>query len=132
MIGSMAAQLPPTAWQRATGEVSAQSARAYHYATIRVRECRVWGLGSECWLVLRRNTDGGDLVAALSNAPGTTVPDLLGQVSAMHGSRRLDLLGQHSLVGLAEYETRSWRGWHHHMTLCLLASAFLVQIQHTQ
>jgi SRSO17 transposase len=29
-------------------------------------------------------------------------------------------------VGLAHYEVRSWTGWHHHMTLCLLALLFLV------
>lgn len=29
-------------------------------------------------------------------------------------------------VGLDQYELRSWRGWHHHMTLCLLALYFLV------
>lgn len=28
-------------------------------------------------------------------------------------------------VGLAEYEVRSWVGWHHHMTLSLLAMLFL-------
>ena len=27
-------------------------------------------------------------------------------------------------VGLDEYETRSWPGWHHHVALCLLAGAF--------
>jgi SRSO17 transposase len=29
-------------------------------------------------------------------------------------------------VGLADYEVRSWTGWHHHMTLCLLALLFVV------
>jgi SRSO17 transposase len=29
-------------------------------------------------------------------------------------------------VGLDHYEVRSWGGWHHHMTLCLLALYFLV------
>lgn len=29
-------------------------------------------------------------------------------------------------VGLHHYEVRSWTGWHHHMTLCLLALLFLV------
>lgn len=30
-------------------------------------------------------------------------------------------------VGLAQYEVRSWTGWHHHMTLALLAAWFLVR-----
>jgi SRSO17 transposase len=29
-------------------------------------------------------------------------------------------------VGLGQYEVRSWVGWHHHITLCLLALWFLV------
>lgn len=32
-------------------------------------------------------------------------------------------------VGLADYETRSWDGWHHHVTLSLLALWFLVREQ---
>jgi hypothetical protein len=34
-----------------------------------------------------------------------------------------------SLVALDEYEVRSWAGWHHHLTMCLLASAFLLTLQ---
>jgi SRSO17 transposase len=30
-----------------------------------------------------------------------------------------------SEVGLAHYEVRGWRGWHHHMTMSLLALWFL-------
>ena len=29
-------------------------------------------------------------------------------------------------VGLDDYEVRGWRGWHHHMTLAMLALWFLV------
>lgn len=29
-------------------------------------------------------------------------------------------------AGLGHYETRSWAGWHHHMTLTMLAHHFLV------
>lgn len=32
-------------------------------------------------------------------------------------------------VGLADYETRSWDGWHHHVTLSLLSLWFLVKEQ---
>ena len=32
-------------------------------------------------------------------------------------------------LGMGHYEVRSWTGWHHHMTLCLLAHFFLVQQQ---
>jgi SRSO17 transposase len=30
-----------------------------------------------------------------------------------------------SYLGMAQYETRSWVGWHHHMTLVGLAHLFV-------
>lgn len=32
-------------------------------------------------------------------------------------------------VGLGHYEVRSWTGWRHHMTLCVLALLFVVTEQ---
>ncbi len=32
-------------------------------------------------------------------------------------------------IGLDEYEVRGWCGWHHHVTLSLLAGAFLLSVQ---
>ena len=32
-------------------------------------------------------------------------------------------------VGLDEYETRTWAGWHHHVAICLVAGAFLLSLQ---
>lgn len=42
-----------------------------------------------------------------------------------HGIEELLQAGKGE-VGLAHYEVRSWRGWHHHMTLSLLALWFLI------
>ena len=35
------------------------------------------------------------------------------------------------LAGLDEYQVIGWRGWHHHMTLVLLAMLFLLQLKRT-
>lgn len=62
----------------------------------------------------------------LSNAPAE-VP-LQGPVVAharRHGVEELLQAGKGE-VGLGHYEVRSWVGWHHHMTLSLLALWFLV------
>jgi SRSO17 transposase len=32
-------------------------------------------------------------------------------------------------VGLDEYEVRKWDGWHRHVTLCLLAHAYLAVVR---
>ncbi|SRR5713101_2020255 len=50
------------------------------------------------------------------------------QIAAVHGARHRveELLGAGKQeVGLGHYEVRSWVGWHHHMTLSLLALWFL-------
>ena len=31
-------------------------------------------------------------------------------------------------MGLDEYETRTWAGWHHHVAICLLGGAFLLSL----
>jgi SRSO17 transposase len=52
----------------------------------------------------------------------------LAQVAAVHGRRHgaEELFGTgKGEVGLGHYEVRSWVGWHHHMTLSLLALWFL-------
>jgi SRSO17 transposase len=63
----------------------------------------------------------------LSNAPTTTKLWQLVQV----GSRRHDieqvLQEAKGEVGLGHYEARSWVGWHHHMTLSMLALWFLAK-----
>jgi SRSO17 transposase len=50
------------------------------------------------------------------------------EVARAHGARHRveELLGEgKGEVGLGHYEVRSWVGWHHHMTLSLLALWFL-------
>jgi SRSO17 transposase len=61
---------------------------------------------------------------ALSNAREAKRWELAGVHGARH--RVEELLGAgKGEVGLAHYEVRSWVGWHHHMTLSLLALWFL-------
>src|ERR1700676_3551127 len=51
-----------------------------------------------------------------------------GQIVRVHGARHgVEELLQEAKgeVGLGHYEVRSWTGWHHHMTLSLLALWFL-------
>jgi SRSO17 transposase len=32
------------------------------------------------------------------------------------------------LLGMGDYEVRGWVGWHHHMTLVILAHFFMVRL----
>jgi len=57
---------------------------------------------------------------------GTSLEKLVTVHARRHGIEELLERGKGE-VGLGHYEVRSWVGWHHHMTLSLLAVWFLVQ-----
>jgi SRSO17 transposase len=63
---------------------------------------------------------------ASNAAPATTLAEFARAAKAEHrieeGLRRAK-----SEAGLADYEVRHWRGWHHHQTLSLIATWFLVR-----
>ena len=59
---------------------------------------------------------------------GTPEIELAQFVRAAKAEHRIEECIQRSKseVGLADYEVRTWRGWHHHQTLSLIATWFLV------
>lgn len=75
-----------------------------------------------------RYTDGGTLKHdyLLTNAaPDTPLAELARVAKAEHRIEEC-LWRSKSEVGLGEYQVRNWRGWHHHVTLSLIAPWFLV------
>lgn len=85
------------------------------------------GPGTRERLVVLRTVDREPQVwYTLSNAK-SEVP--VGAIAVAHGRRHgieEMLQAGKGEVGLGQYEVRSWVGWHHHMTLSLLALWFLV------
>jgi SRSO17 transposase len=84
----------------------------------------------ELLVVLRyRDRDHQQVVKVdfyLSNAaPGTPLWQLARVAKAEHRIEEC-LQRSKSEAGLADYEVRNWTGWHHHQTLSLLATWFLV------
>ena len=63
----------------------------------------------------------------LSNAPLETPTETLARVVKAEHRVEDCLKRSKSEAGLADYEVRTWAGWHHHQTLSLIASWFLVQ-----
>jgi hypothetical protein len=62
----------------------------------------------------------------LSNASSeTTLAEFASAAKAEHRIEEC-LRRAKSEAGLADYEVRNWRGWHHHQTLSLIATWFLV------
>jgi SRSO17 transposase len=77
----------------------------------------------ETLLVTRDATD--KFFYHLSNASGVTTRRLARVVASRHYAEE-GLETAKSDAGLAEYEVRSWVGWHHHMTLTMVSMLFLV------
>ena len=63
----------------------------------------------------------------LSNAAAETALVEFGRVTKAEHRIEDCLKRAKSEAGLAEYQVRTWEGWHHHQTLSLLATWFLTQ-----
>lgn len=128
-VQAVAAALPADQWTPLTVADGAQGPRTYQFAARRVWESREEVPGRPCWLLLRRHLDGSELKYAFSNAPADTPLPTLARVGAIRWTVETEFQTTKGQVGLDEYEVRSWPGWHHHVTLCLLANAFLLALQ---
>ena len=70
-----------------------------------------------------------DLAFYLTLAPpGTTLADLV-RVAGMRWTIEECFEAAKGEVGLDQYEVRSWTGWHRHITLAMLALAFLTVVR---
>ena len=128
-VPAVAASLPPAAWQALTVAEGAQGPRIHEFAALRVWESRDGLPGRACWLVLRRDLAGSEAKYFLSNAPLDTPLLRMAQVGAMRWPIETEFQTEKGETGLDEYEVRSWLGWHHHITMALLAGAFLLSLQ---
>lgn len=99
------------------------------FVALRVVSVRDGLPGPEVWLVLRRHPTTGELKAYLSNAPADTPLSTLVRLSGLRWPIERCFEEGKQLLGMGDYEVRTWRGWHHHMTLCILAHHFLVRMQ---
>lgn len=83
----------------------------------------------ETLIVIRERQSDGSMKHDyyLSNAPpDTPLAEFARVAKAAHRIEEC-LQRAKSEAGLADYEVRTWRGWHHHQTLSLLATWFLTQ-----
>ena len=124
---AITAALPATAWQRRKFREGSKGEQGAQFARVRFVVERDDLPGPELWLVIERGCDQQSYTKYyLSNA----APDcpLLAMVQPAHSRWTVEdcFLRGKDEVGLDEYEVRGWRGWHHHMTLAMLALWFLV------
>jgi SRSO17 transposase len=127
-VRAWCAALPAKAWRKLTVRAGAKGPLEVEVVAQRVESKiarRV--VGFEEMLVVVRYTDSGVLKHDyhLSNAAsGTPLVEFARVAKASH---RIEagLKRSKSEAGLGEYQVRNWRGWHHHLTLSLIATWFL-------
>ena len=80
-------------------------------------------------MIITRSADGNGKVKYdyyLSNAPADTPLEELARVVKAEHRIEDSLKRAKSEAGLSDYEVRTWAGWHHHQTLSLIATWFLI------
>jgi SRSO17 transposase len=121
-----AARQPESRWTRLTVRDGERGPLPVDAMTVRVRTKEERRVGPEERLVVMRTVEAKPQTHdALSNA-GPEVP-LAELVRVRFTRHRIEEVfgAAQGEVGLGQYEVRSWVGWHHHMTLSLLALWFL-------
>src|SRR5438105_14946889 len=118
-------------WQRLSAGAGSKGPRLYDWVRLPL-SCAV-PAGWEHWLVIRRSIPVGaeppELAYVLVFArQGTTLQAMVQVIGARWTVEQCFEVGKGE-VGLDEYEVRSWQGWYRHITLCMLAQAFLVALR---
>ena len=126
-VAAIAAALPAGAWKRLRFREGTKGTQVAHFAAVRLVVERDDLPGPELWLVIERSGDQAPYIKYdLSDAR----PDCPSLERAQAGHNRWPVedcfLRGKQEVGLDDDEVRGWRGFHHHMTLVLLALWFLV------
>jgi SRSO17 transposase len=79
---------------------------------------------------MRRSIDDPtELAYYLSYGPAQTTMSELIRIAGRRWAVEDSFEAAKGEVGLDEYEVRKWDGWHRHITLCLLAHAYLVVLR---
>src|SRR4051794_7667173 len=123
-----AAGVPPEGWQRLSAGEGSKGPRLYDWAYTSYRGGAPPGWTSG--LLVRRKLDESDeLTFRLTLAPeGTALADLV-RVAGTRWTIEACFEAAKGEVGLDEYEVRSWTGWHRHVTLAMLAHAYLAVVR---
>lgn len=121
--------LPKDAWARREVRDGEKGPVAVEIVARRVVAKIDRKVGSEETLVVIRSVDEEGTVKYdyhLSNAPAdTALAEFARVANAEHRVEECIKRGK-SEAGLAAYQVRTWIGWHHHVTLSLIATWFLV------
>jgi SRSO17 transposase len=126
---SLAARGLPEQWQRRVIKAGSKGPMVADFGAMRVVAVRDGLPGPEGWGVLRRHMETGERKLYVCTAPATPSLETLARLSGRRWPIETCFEESKQYLGMGDYEGRSWRGGHHHMTLCILAHFFLVRQQ---
>lgn len=131
----IANDLDPAAWHRLSAGQGTKGARLHDWAYFELADLAAdeYAEGaSGAWtkgLLIRRHVTDGDLAFFTTWCPaGTTIETLVG-VEGHRWAIEDSFETAKNELGLDHNETRSWHGWHRHVSLVMLAFAMLAAIR---
>ncbi len=130
-VKALALALPPDAYLTVAWREGSNETLSSRFAAVRIRTAHrdYWRSTQrpEEWLLIEwPEGDGEPLKYFLSTLPVNTAIERLVHVTKMRWRIERDYRELKQEFGLGHYEGRSWRGLHHHATLCIAAYAFLL------
>lgn len=129
-VTAVARSLAADDWQRLAVGQGEKGPRTYDWALVRLIEKRGAVPGLEAWLLVRRSISAPtELAYYLSNAPGDTPLATLAEVAGARWSIEATIEEGKGEAGLDEYEVRYWHSWYRHITLSMMAHAWLTAMR---
>jgi SRSO17 transposase len=130
-VASIADGLAPEHWHRLSVGNGSKGPREFAWACVELSKPEHEGW--QRYLLVRRSLVVGEQPAerayVLVFAPsGTTLAEMAEAIGTRWTVEQCFQEGKGE-VGLDHYEVRSWHGWYRHITLCMLAHAFLVVLR---
>ena len=125
----LASQVEKSNWVRCSAGDGAKGPRIYDWTAVDIRPLREPGKGY--WLLVRRSVARPEELTyyVCYAQAGTTLEELV-RVAGIRWAIEECFEEAKGQVGLDQYEVRRWDGWYRHITLAMLAHAYLAVIRH--
>ena len=123
----LVARLPARAWRRLSAGDGAKGPRIYDWA--RVALTRPGWPGRGFWLLARRRLTDGELAYYACFGPAPTTLAELVRVAGSRWAVEECFQAAKDQVGLDHYQVRRYDAWYRHVTLVLVAQAFLAAVR---
>jgi SRSO17 transposase len=121
---ALVASLPPESWGTRSCGAGSQGERLYDWACLQLPYERATGMAH--WLLARRSrSEPTELAYFRAFGPADTTVEELVRVAGMRWAIEESFEDAKGAVGLDQYEVRKWTAWYRHITLALLAHAYL-------